>query len=90
MNDQTTYFLQAPLQLHFENNAPFLTVTNLLRWIEVSHWGNIAFEETIDIAHTGAKLKGTFSRLDYQRGLTSKSSVAEFKVGAFLSLCGLV
>ncbi|XP_055342822.1 dolichyl-diphosphooligosaccharide--protein glycosyltransferase subunit 1-like [Paramacrobiotus metropolitanus] len=72
-------FTAAPLVLHFENNAPFLSVTNLARWIEVSHWGNIAFEDTVDIAHTGAKLKGTFSRLDYQRGLTTKASVAEFK-----------
>lgn len=53
--------------VHFESNAPFLSVTNLERHIEVSHWGNIAVEEHIDILHTGAKLKGPFSRYDYQR-----------------------
>jgi len=53
--------------------------------VEVSHWGNIAFEETIDIAHTGSKLKGRFSRLDYQRGLTSKSAVSDFKTHLPLS-----
>lgn len=77
--DSLPPFTAAPLLLHFENNSPFLTVTNLLRWIEVSHWGNVAFEDTIDISHTGAKLKGTFSRLDYQRGLTTKASIANFK-----------
>lgn len=43
--------------VHYENNAPFLTITKLERTIEVSHWGNIAVEEHIDILHTGAKLK---------------------------------
>lgn len=53
--------------VHYENNAPFLTVTRLERLIEISHWGNIAVEEHIEIEHTGAKLKGSFSRYDYQR-----------------------
>lgn len=56
-----------PLFVHYENNAPFLTVTHLERLIEISHWGNIAVQENIEILHTGAKLKGTFSRYDYQR-----------------------
>lgn len=62
----------APLSLdvmtvHFESNAPFLKVTRLERLIEISHWGNIAVQENIEILHTGAKLKGPFSRYDYQR-----------------------
>ena len=44
-------------QVHYENNNPFLTITSLERTIEVSHWGNIAVEEKIEIVHTGAKLK---------------------------------
>ncbi|XP_050295309.1 dolichyl-diphosphooligosaccharide--protein glycosyltransferase subunit 1 [Anthonomus grandis grandis] len=56
-----------PLTVHYENNAPFLTVTKVERTIEISHWGNIAVEESIEIRHTGAKLKGSFSRYDYQR-----------------------
>ncbi|KAL1514367.1 hypothetical protein ABEB36_003635 [Hypothenemus hampei] len=56
-----------PLTVHYENNAPFLTVTRLERTIEISHWGNIALEESIEIKHTGAQLKGPFSRYDYQR-----------------------
>jgi hypothetical protein len=30
---------------------------NLLRVIEVSMWGNIAIEETVDVRHNGAVLK---------------------------------
>lgn len=55
-------FTEDQLVVHYENNAPFLTVTRLERFIEISHWGNIAVEEHIEIRHTGAKLKGPFSR----------------------------
>jgi oligosaccharyltransferase complex subunit alpha (ribophorin I) len=67
------------ISLHYENNNPFLTVSNLKRWIEISHWGNIAVEETIDLYHSGAKLKGPFSRLDFQRRQDSYSAVKTFK-----------
>lgn len=73
--------LQDPMKIHFENNAPFLTISSIIRTIEVSHWGNIAVEETIDLRHTGAVLKGPFSRYDYQRQSDSGiSSVKSFKV----------
>ena len=52
----------------------------MLRHIEVSHWGNIAIEETIDVYHNGAKLKGSFSRFEYQREQSGVSSVKSFKV----------
>ncbi|KAJ8867481.1 hypothetical protein PR048_031283 [Dryococelus australis] len=65
------------MSIHYENNAPFLTITNLDRMIEVSHWGNIAVEETIDVQHTGAILKGPFSRYEYQR--ESQSGVSSIK-----------
>jgi len=65
--EPTPAFSVDPLRVHYENNAPFLSITRLERLIEVSHWGNIAVEETIDILHTGAKLRGPFSRFDYQR-----------------------
>lgn len=68
-----------PMTVHYENNAPFLSVTRLERVIELSHWGNIAVEETIDILHTGAKLKGPFSRYDYQREHNAYSSIKSFK-----------
>ena len=66
--------------MHEENNAPFLTVTDLERVVEVSHWGNIAVEEHVDIRHTGATLKGPFSRFDYQRSQDGVSSIKSFKV----------
>ena len=34
-------------------------VVNMVRLIEVSHWGNIAVEETFHVKHTGAELKVT-------------------------------
>lgn len=68
------------MTIHYENNAPFLTITSLLRVIEVSHWGNIAVEETIDVKHGGASLKGPFSRYEYQREPQSGiSSIKSFK-----------
>lgn len=71
--------------IHYENNTPFLSVSSLLRHVEVSHWGNIAVEETIDVYHSGAKLKGSFSRFEYQREQSGVSSVKAFKVKKFTS-----
>ena len=76
----TVLFIQEDIVIHFENNAPFLSVANLLRHIEVSHWGNIAVEETLDVYHGGAKLKGSFSRFEYQREHSGVSSIKSFKV----------
>lgn len=71
------------MKIHYENNSPFLTISSITRTIEVSHWGNIAVEETIDLRHTGAYLKGPFSRYDYQRQSDSGiSSIKSFKVGS--------
>uniref|UniRef100_A0A2M4A0S2 Dolichyl-diphosphooligosaccharide--protein glycosyltransferase subunit 1 n=1 Tax=Anopheles triannulatus TaxID=58253 RepID=A0A2M4A0S2_9DIPT len=78
--DNVSAFSQEPMTIHFENFAPFLTVTRLDRTIEVSHWGNIAVEETIDILHSGAALKGAFSRYDYQKDTrTNQPSVRSYK-----------
>jgi hypothetical protein len=35
------------------------------RKITVSHWGNIAIDEHIRIENIGPRLKGEFSRYDY-------------------------
>ena len=71
---------EAEVFVHYENNAPFLSVSKLERVIEISHWGNIAVEETFDVRHAGAVLKGPFSRYDYQRNQDGVSSVRSFKV----------
>jgi oligosaccharyltransferase complex subunit alpha (ribophorin I) len=67
------------MTLHFENNNPFLVVSKLERAIELSMWGNIAVEESIDVRHNGAKLKGSFSRYEFQRENSGVSSVKSFK-----------
>ncbi|CAJ0574530.1 unnamed protein product, partial [Mesorhabditis spiculigera] len=54
------------IRVHFENNSPFIVATRVERLIEISHWGNIAVEEQIEIIHRGAALDGSFSRLDFQ------------------------
>ena len=50
-------FFRRRIELNFENKNQFLTVTRLERVIEISHWDNIAKEETIDLLHTGALSK---------------------------------
>lgn len=73
-------FTTTEIAVHFENHNPFLTVTRLERVIEVSHWGNIAVEETIDMVHAGALLKGAFSRYDFQKdGRSGQASVKSYK-----------
>lgn len=67
------------MSVHFENNNPFLVVTRLERTIELSMWGNIAIEETVDLRHAGAKLKGSFSRYEFQRENSGASAVKSFK-----------
>lgn len=74
-------FMYSQISLHYDNNTPFLKVTKLTRTIELSHWGNVAVTDVIDLVHHGAKLKGSFSRYDYQRETQSGiSSVKSFKM----------
>jgi len=67
--------------VHFENNNPFATARTLVKEIEISHWGNVAIEESYMLEHTGAELVGPFSRYDYQR-IASKPSFRQ--ITAFL------
>ncbi|XP_074576549.1 dolichyl-diphosphooligosaccharide--protein glycosyltransferase subunit 1A [Curcuma longa] len=69
-------FSYSPIVLHFENNNPFAVAHELLREIEISHWGNVQVTEHYTLVHGGARTKGGFSRLDYQarpsiRGVSS-------------------
>lgn len=66
------------MKIHFENNAPFIVVNEMTRWLEISHWGNIAVEETYHMIHQGAQLKNHFSRYDFQRTPTH-AAVKSFK-----------
>ncbi|CAN8234440.1 unnamed protein product [Cochlearia groenlandica] len=59
-------FSYAPIVVHFESKAAFAVAENLVREIEVSHWGNVQVTEHYNLVHRGAQLKGEFSRLDFQ------------------------
>lgn len=52
----------SPLLVHFENNNPFSVVEELVREVEISHWGNLQITEQYKLAHAGARHKGIFSR----------------------------
>ncbi|TVU04699.1 hypothetical protein EJB05_47830 [Eragrostis curvula] len=69
-------FSYSPVIVHFENNNPFAVAREVVREIEISHWGNVQITEHYNIVHGGARLKGEFSRIDYQsrpyiRGVSS-------------------
>ncbi|KAK8960214.1 Dolichyl-diphosphooligosaccharide--protein glycosyltransferase subunit 1B [Platanthera guangdongensis] len=55
-----------PITIHFENNNPFAVVEELVREVEISHWGSVQVTEHYKLKHAGARHKGVFSRLDYQ------------------------
>uniref|UniRef100_A0A1D1ZGL5 Dolichyl-diphosphooligosaccharide--protein glycosyltransferase subunit 1 n=1 Tax=Anthurium amnicola TaxID=1678845 RepID=A0A1D1ZGL5_9ARAE len=59
-------FSYTPIVVHFECNRPFAVAQELLREIEISHWGNIQVTEHYKLVHGGADIKGGFSRIDYQ------------------------
>ncbi|CAI9758045.1 unnamed protein product [Fraxinus pennsylvanica] len=59
-------FSYTPIVVHFVNNKPFTVAQELVREIEISHWGNVQVTENYNIYHAGALITGEFSRLDYQ------------------------
>lgn len=48
--------------VHFENNRPFAVAHELVREIEISHWGSVQINEHYNLIHGGARNKGGFSR----------------------------
>lgn len=67
-----------PVLVHYENNRPFAVVEELVRKVEISHWGNIQITEQYKLKHGGARHKGVFSRLEYQ-SRPSISGASSFK-----------
>ncbi|XP_021826928.1 dolichyl-diphosphooligosaccharide--protein glycosyltransferase subunit 1B [Prunus avium] len=57
----------SPVIVHFENNKPFAVVEELVREVEISHWGNLQITEHYRLSHAGARHKGVFSRLTDSR-----------------------
>jgi len=55
------------VRIHFKNNHPFVVFKKAAKSIEVSHWGNIAIEESYLIKNEGAYLDGEYSRVDFNK-----------------------
>ncbi|XP_019223466.1 PREDICTED: dolichyl-diphosphooligosaccharide--protein glycosyltransferase subunit 1B isoform X2 [Nicotiana attenuata] len=68
----------SPVIVHFENNNAFAVVEELVREIEISHWGSVQVTEHYKLVHAGARHKGVFSRVEYQ-SRPSHSGVSSFK-----------
>ncbi|KAL3639832.1 Dolichyl-diphosphooligosaccharide--protein glycosyltransferase subunit 1A [Castilleja foliolosa] len=64
--ENTPPFSYPPIVVHFVSNKPFSVAEELVREIEISHWGNVQITENFNLVHGGAELTGEFSRLDYQ------------------------
>ncbi|XP_076954793.1 dolichyl-diphosphooligosaccharide--protein glycosyltransferase subunit 1A-like [Bidens hawaiensis] len=56
----------SPVIIHFPSNKQFAIAKELVKEIEVSHWGNVQVTEHYNIIHGGAQSVGEFSRLDFQ------------------------
>ena len=68
------------VEVHYENNSPFLKVIHLERTIKVSHWGYIHVEDKVIIKNDAARFKGGFNRL-----LTEYQNVHNTLVPSFTS-----
>lgn len=60
--DNLPPFSYSPIVVHYVSNKPFAVARELLREIEVSHWGNVQITETYYLVHAGAEITGEFSR----------------------------
>ncbi|OMO50963.1 Ribophorin I [Corchorus olitorius] len=69
-------YLYSPIVVHFPSNQPFAVAKELVREIEISHWGNVQVTEHYKLIHGGAQSKGEFSRLDFQARLNVKGASA--------------
>lgn len=49
----------------FKHADPQVILTEAIRSIQISHWGNIAFEEYFKIENTGPRVSGEWSRVDF-------------------------
>ncbi|CED83380.1 Oligosaccharyltransferase, alpha subunit (ribophorin I) [Phaffia rhodozyma] len=68
----------APFEVHYRFNDPVISVKELKRAVEVSHWGNnLNIEDKITLSNTGPNLKGHFSRIDYMRSKSQRKFPAQ-------------
>ncbi len=81
-DDETAAASLPALQLHFENHAPALTFTHATKTLR---WGgggaDVRVRTEYHLEHSGARLVGGFSRLDYQQEQQRKAFQASFSSG---------
>jgi len=72
------------MTVHFEHPKNFLSMTQMTKEVEISHWGNVAEEITVqDLVHNGAGLKQPFSRYEYTRNPKGYNTVVNFMTQRF-------
>ncbi|KAK4750570.1 hypothetical protein SAY87_004052 [Trapa incisa] len=59
-------FSHSPIVVHFESNRPFAVARELVREVEISHWGNVQVTEYYNVVNRGSEITGEFSRLEFQ------------------------
>lgn len=69
------------VKFHYQFHVPFLTMTQVSRDMEISHWGNVRIEESFNLRHDGAKLKGAYEPgvMDRRFGSGDPSVVTELR-----------
>jgi len=65
------------VRVHFRNNNAFLTMDNVVRDMEVSHWGNVRVSEFYNIRHDGARLTGPYESEDAMMAMYGRNRLAE-------------
>eukprot|EP00762_Andalucia_godoyi_P001770 ANDGO_07133.mRNA.1 Dolichyl-diphosphooligosaccharide--protein glycosyltransferase subunit 1A len=73
-------FSVSSLQVHYAMQAGLVDIEELVRTVEVSHWGYVSFTDDYRVRNNGAGLKGEFSRLDYVRKQAFGNSIASMDV----------
>jgi len=78
---------QQPITIHYRHDQPVLEVLEYKRFAEVSHWGaNLNIQDDITLHNAGPKLKGHFSRLEYQRQAYLKQAIPHMLPALLLNL----
>jgi oligosaccharyltransferase complex subunit alpha (ribophorin I) len=82
--DNVPAYKYSPSTIHFKHSAPIVVATSSTRSVSVSHWGTVAFEESLELVNAGAELKGPFSREDFMKNPKSQGVGAANMLSAML------
>jgi len=66
-SDVAPFSASESVRFHFQFHSAYLTMTEVVRDLEVSHWGNVRIEESFLLHHDGAALKGPYEVGMYDR-----------------------